>query len=132
MQSEQQAAPVSHQRIRGVCSLQQPALQLPNTMHTLTPTPFIWRDGEFIRWEDANIHVLSHSMQFGSAAFEGIRCYDTPRGPAIFRLDAHLQRLLVSCRISRLELAYSLDDLVAGCHQLMRENRVSRAYLRPL
>src|SRR4029434_1305885 len=68
-------------------------------MSKLTATDWIWRDGEFVRWEDANVHVLSHSMQYGSAAFEGIRCYDTPQGPAIFRLDAHLQRLIVSCRI---------------------------------
>ena len=62
-------------------------------MSKLNATDWIWRDGEFVRWDDANLHVLSHSMQYGSAAFEGIRCYDTPRGPAIFRLDAHLQRL---------------------------------------
>jgi branched-chain amino acid aminotransferase len=132
MQSEQQAAPVSHQRIRAVCSLQQPALQLPNTMHTLTPTPFIWRDGEFIRWEDANIHVLSHSMQFGSSAFEGIRCYSTPRGPAIFRLEAHLQRLVTSCRIYRMELAYSVDELLVACCELIDRNELDSCYLRPM
>src|SRR5437867_11926967 len=61
-------------------------------MYTLTETEWIWRDGEFIRWADAKVHVLSHSMQFGSSAFEGIRSYKTPRGPAIFRLQDHLRR----------------------------------------
>src|SRR6478672_10493240 len=84
-------------------------------MSKLTATDWIWRDGEFVRWDDAHVHVLSHSMQYGSAAFEGIRCYDTPRGPAIFRLDAHLQRLIVSCRIYRMDVTYSIDDLVTGC-----------------
>jgi len=101
-------------------------------MSTLTPTDWIWRDGAFIRWDDANVHVLSHSMQYGSAAFEGIRCYDTPRGPAIFRLDAHLERLLVSCRIYRMELAYSLDDLIAACCQVVDRNGLEACYLRPM
>ena len=101
-------------------------------MHTLTPTPFIWRDGEFIRWEDANIHVLSHSMQFGSSAFEGIRCYSTPRGPAIFRLEAHLQRLVTSCRIYRMELAYSVDELLVACCELIDRNELDSCYLRPM
>ena len=56
-------------------------------MAKLQPTEWIWHDGEFIAWKDANVHVLAHSMQFGSSAFEGIRCYGTPRGPAIFRLE---------------------------------------------
>ena len=91
-------------------------------MSKLTATDWIWRDGEFVRWDDANVHVLSHSMQYGSAAFEGIRCYDTPRGPAIFRLDAHLQRLLTSCRIYRMDVTYSVDDLISSCCQLVEKN----------
>src|SRR3982750_2721452 len=82
------------------------------TMAKLTPTEWIWRDGEFIPWQDATVHVLAHSMQFGSSAFEGIRCYKTPRGPAIFRLEDHLQRLLDSCRMYRMDLKYSLAELV--------------------
>ncbi|HUQ81189.1 MAG TPA: branched-chain amino acid transaminase, partial [Gemmatimonadaceae bacterium] len=98
----------------------------------LTATNWIWRDGEFVRWDDANLHVLSHSMQYGSAVFEGVRCYSTPRGPAIFRLDAHLQRLLVSCRIYRMDVAYSLDDLTAACCQLVERNGLEECYLRPM
>src|SRR5213075_1641059 len=74
-------------------------LNLRSSMAKLPATEWIWRDGEFIRWNDAQVHVLSHSMQFGSSVFEGIRCYETPRGPAVFRLEEHLQRLLNSCRI---------------------------------
>ena len=98
----------------------------------LTATDWIWRDGEFVRWEDANVHVLSHSMQYGSSAFEGVRCYDTPRGPAIFRLEAHLQRLIVSCRIYRMDFSYSLDDLVTACCQLVEKNGLEACYLRPM
>jgi branched-chain amino acid aminotransferase len=98
----------------------------------LTATDWIWRDGEFVRWDDANVHVLSHSMQYGSAAFEGVRCYSTPRGPAIFRLDAHLQRLLVSCRIYRMDVTYSLDELTAACCQLVERNGLEECYLRPM
>ena len=73
-------------------------------MARLTETAFIWRDGELIPWQDATVHVLSHSMQFGSSVFEGIRCYATPHGPAIFRLRDHLRRLTDSCRIYRIPL----------------------------
>src|SRR5207237_5711599 len=82
-------------RLRGAA----PLSPRETPMSKLTPTNWIWRDGEFIPWADANVHVLSHSMQFGSSAFEGVRCYSTPRGPAIFRLEDHLQRLVNSCRI---------------------------------
>ena len=98
----------------------------------LNATDWIWRDGEFVRWDDANVHVLSHSMQYGSAVFEGIRCYATPRGPAIFRLDAHLQRMLTSCRIYRMDVAYSIDDLTAACCQLVERNGLEECYLRTM
>jgi branched-chain amino acid aminotransferase len=98
----------------------------------LTATDWIWRDGEFVRWDDANVHVLSHSMQYGSAAFEGIRCYSTPRGPAIFRLEAHLQRLLVSTRIYRMDVTYSMEELIAACCQLVERNGLEECYLRPM
>ena len=62
----------------------------------LTPTDWIWRDGQFIRWADATVHVLTHSLQYGSSVFEGIRCYETPNGPAIFRLHDHLARFHVA------------------------------------
>ena len=101
-------------------------------MSKLNPTNWIWRDGEFIPWAEANVHVLSHSMQFGSSAFEGIRCYATPRGPAIFRLEDHLQRLANSCRIYRMELRYTIDELVAACCELVERNELDACYIRPM
>src|SRR5258708_14504793 len=101
-------------------------------MAKLNSTEWIWRDGEFIRWQDATVHVLSHSMQFGSSAFEGIRCYSTPRGPAIFRLEDHLQRLLNSCRMYRMEMRYTVDELVAANCELVERNGMDACYLRPM
>ena len=101
-------------------------------MPKITETEWIWRDGEFVRWKDATVHVLAHSMQFGSSAFEGIRCYGTPRGPAIFRLEDHLQRLIDSCTMYRMELGYSLDELVAACCELVEKNGMESCYIRPM
>jgi len=101
-------------------------------MPPITATQWIWRDGEFIAWADAQVHVLCHSLQFGSSAFEGIRCYTTSRGPAIFRLEDHLARLANSCRIYRMELKYSIDELVAACCELVERNQLAACYLRPM
>ena len=101
-------------------------------MPKLTETEWIWRDGEFVRWADATVHVLSHSMQYGSSAFEGIRCYATPRGPAVFRLEDHLQRLLDSCKMYRMDVKYSLDELVAACCELVEKNGLEACYIRPM
>jgi branched-chain amino acid aminotransferase len=101
-------------------------------MSRLPETEWIWRDGEMIPWADATLHVLAHSMQFGSAAFEGIRCYSTPQGPAIFRLREHLQRLITSVRIYRVELDYSLDQLVEAACAVVARNRMESCYVRPM
>ena len=101
-------------------------------MSQIAATDWIWRDGEFIPWADAHVHVLSHSMQFGSSAFEGVRCYHTPNGPAIFRLREHLTRLLNSVKIYRMELRYSIDDLSAACCALVLKNKLNACYLRPM
>src|SRR5260221_8693984 len=101
-------------------------------MYKLTATDWIWRNGEFVAWADAHVHVLAHSMQFGSSAFEGIRCYSTPRGPAIFRLEDHLQRLLNSCRMYRMEMRYTVDELVAANCELVERNGMDACYLRPM
>ncbi|MDQ3604860.1 MAG: branched-chain amino acid transaminase [Gemmatimonadota bacterium] len=95
-------------------------------------TEWIWRNGEWIRWRDATIHVLSHSVQFGGALFEGIRCYATPEGPAIFRLHEHLRRLQDSCRIFRTEMGYSAGELADACRELVRRNGLESCYLRPM
>jgi branched-chain amino acid aminotransferase len=101
-------------------------------MAKLTQTDWIWRDGEFVAWQDATVHVLAHSMQFGSSAFEGVRCYDTPRGPAIFRLEDHLQRLINSCKIYRMDVPYGVDELVAACCELVERNAMRSCYIRPM
>jgi branched-chain amino acid aminotransferase len=101
-------------------------------MSRIEETEWIWKDGNFIRWSDAQVHVLSHSMQFGSSAFEGIRCYNTPKGPAVFRLREHLTRLVNSVKIYRIELAYSVDDLMKAACDVVVRNKVESCYIRPM
>ncbi len=101
-------------------------------MSQLNATEWIWRNGEFVRWDDARVHVLAHSMQYGSSVFEGIRCYETDRGPAIFRLREHLERLLGSCKIYRMEVPYSVEQLLSACTELVEKNAVSACYIRPM
>ena len=101
-------------------------------MAKIGETQFIWRDGTFINWNDAQVHVLAHSVQFGSAVFEGIRCYATPRGPAVFRLREHLKRMLNSCKIYRMPVAYSIDELVEATRELVRRNGIDSCYVHPM
>lgn len=101
-------------------------------MAKINETEWIWRDGEFVRWQDATVHVLAHSMQFGSSIFEGIRCYKTPHGPAIFRLEDHLQRLLDSAKIYRMDVKYTIDELVAASCELVERNSLDSCYIRPM
>jgi branched-chain amino acid aminotransferase len=95
-------------------------------------TEKIWHNGKMIPWEDATLHVMSHVVNYGSAVFEGIRCYAQPKGPAIFRAQEHMQRLLDSAKIYRMEVEYSRDELVAAMTELVRENGVAPCYIRPL
>lgn len=92
----------------------------------------IWRDGQFIDWEDATIHVMSHVVHYGSSVFEGIRCYETPTGPAIFRLPEHMRRFLDSCRIYRMPMRYSAEELAQACIDSVVENGLPHCYLRPV
>ena len=101
-------------------------------MSQLTKTDWIWKDGTFVRWDDCQVHVLAHSMQFGSSIFEGIRCYATPRGPAIFRLREHMTRFLNSARVYRMDVTYSVDDLVQANRALVVKNGLDACYLRPM
>jgi branched-chain amino acid aminotransferase len=93
---------------------------------------WIWRDGEMIRWHDAKVHVLCLAVQFGSSVFEGIRCYGTPDGPAIFRLDEHLRRLEDSCRIYRIALRHDRNALADACKRAVRDNGLADCYIRPM
>ena len=92
----------------------------------------IWRDGKFVNWEDATIHVISHVVHYGSSVFEGIRCYATPEGPAIFRLADHMRRLADSCRIYRMPLEHSVETLVQAAVDTVAENELPHCYLRPV
>jgi len=92
----------------------------------------IWHNGELVPWEDANIHVMSHVVHYGSSLFEGIRCYETERGPAIFRLGDHVKRLLNSCHIYRMPCPYDYELLTAACRDLVRTNGFSACYIRPI
>lgn len=101
-------------------------------MDGMTPTEKIWHNGRFIPWEEARIHVLSHVVSYGSSVFEGVRCYDTQRGPAIFRLREHTRRLLDSARIYRIPVDFSLEDLIEAQIELVRINRLRSCYIRPI
>lgn len=92
---------------------------------------WIWHNGEIKRWQDATTHIMAHGLHYGSSVFEGIRCYETPNGPAIFRLTDHNKRLYASARIYDMELPYDLDTLNAACREVIRRNALTRAYLRP-
>ncbi len=92
----------------------------------------IWRDGVFVDWEDATIHVISHVVHYGSSVFEGLRCYATPGGPAIFRLADHMRRFADSCRIYRMPLTYSQSALIDACVETVSENELPHCYLRPI
>lgn len=98
----------------------------------LTPTKSIWHNGRFIAWEDAKIHVLSHVVSYGSSVFEGIRCYETTQGPAIFRLREHVRRLIDSAKIYRMELAFSHEQLCEAMIDLVGVNELKSCYLRPI
>ena len=92
----------------------------------------IWHNGKFIDWDNANIHVMSHVIHYASSVFEGIRCYSTPNGPAVFRLREHIQRLRNSAYIFRMEVDFSIDDLVNACLETVRINEFQECYLRPI
>lgn len=100
----------------------------------MTPAPDhkIWRDGSMIPWQDATLHVMSHVVHYGSSVFEGIRCYETPEGPAIFRLREHMERFLDSCHIYRMPMKHSVDELVDACVATVAENSLAHCYLRPV
>src|SRR5580698_3950244 len=98
----------------------------------LKPTEKIWHNGRLIDWNDSKIHVLAHVTSYGSSVFEGIRCYATPSGPAIFRVREHIRRLLDSAKIYRIEVKHSVDELADAMSELVRVNKMDSCYFRPL
>ncbi len=99
----------------------------------ITPTDQIWMDGTLVAWSDAKVHVLSHTLHYGSGAFEGIRAYKTPNGVAVFRLKEHVERLLRSCKILMIDVPYSSKELCEAVKDVVRVNGLSEGcYVRPL
>jgi len=93
---------------------------------------FIWFNGKLVDWRDANIHVLTHSLHYGMAIFEGVRAYQTDQGPAIFRLDEHTKRWFNSAKIFQMEMPYSQQELIAAQLEVVKANKLESCYLRPL
>ncbi len=98
----------------------------------LQSTKHIWHNGKLIRWEDAHVHVMSHVIHYGSSIFEGIRCYKTEQGAAIFRLPDHMQRMLDSAKIYRMDLPYTLEQLNEAVVETVEANGVAPCYVRPI
>lgn len=95
-------------------------------------TDFIWMNGKLTPWKDANIHVLTHSFHYGGAAFEGIRCYKSEKGTAVFRLKEHMERLLYSASVLGMEVPYSVQDLVDATLETLKKNNLEEGYIRPM
>jgi branched-chain amino acid aminotransferase len=98
----------------------------------LKPTKKIWYNGRFIDWDEARVHVLAHVINYGSSVFEGIRCYSTPSGPAIFRVREHTRRLLDSAKIYRIEVPFRLEELSEAMRELIQVNQLEACYIRPI
>jgi branched-chain amino acid aminotransferase len=95
-------------------------------------TEKIWMNGEFVDWADAKVHVGVHGLHYGSGVFEGIRCYDTAKGPAVFRLSDHLQRLHNSARLLHMQLPFPIDELRTATNELIGINGLPECYIRPI
>jgi branched-chain amino acid aminotransferase len=98
----------------------------------ITPTKFVWMDGEMVEWEKATTHILTHTLHYGNGAFEGIRAYETDSGPAIFRLTPHIKRLFNSCKILFIEVPYTAEQLIEATKATVRVNELPSCYIRPL
>lgn len=92
----------------------------------------IWMDGKFVNWSDANVHILTHTLHYGVGVFEGIRCYKTSKGPAIFRLQEHIDRLFDSCHISQVKPPYTPKEISKAIIETVRVNRLEECYIRPI
>ena len=99
----------------------------------IKPTEKIWYNGDFIDWDDAKVHVLTHALHYGTSVFEGIRCYDTKNGPGLFRLPEHVRRMFDSAKIYRMEdLGFSREEFAQACKDVTQVNGLSSCYIRPV
>ncbi|MCX8650628.1 branched-chain amino acid transaminase [Gilliamella sp. B2776] len=101
-------------------------------MGTTAKSDYIWFNGEMVPWANAKVHVMSHVLHYGTSVFEGVRCYNTHKGPAIFRHKEHAQRLLNSAKIYRFPVPYSLEEIMEATRQIIKKNNLESAYIRPL
>src|SRR6478609_6077829 len=98
----------------------------------ITPTEKIWMDGELVDWDDARIHILTHSLHYGCGVFEGIRAYETAQGPAVFRLTDHIERLFASAKIFMIDIPFTVQEIVDATKETVRVNGLPSCYIRPL
>ncbi|MEM2974536.1 MAG: aminotransferase class IV, partial [Candidatus Micrarchaeia archaeon] len=99
---------------------------------TMKTVPYIWMNGRFVKWKDAKVHILTHALHYGTGVFEGIRCYDTALGPAVFRLKDHMERLENSAKALDIEMPYSIVEMCNATKSLIRKNRIKECYIRPI
>ncbi len=98
----------------------------------ITPTPKIWMNGELVDWADANVHILTHTLHYGTGVFEGIRAYETDQGPAVFRLTEHIERLHNSAKILMMDMPYSVEELIEATKETVRSTGLDGCYIRPI
>jgi branched-chain amino acid aminotransferase len=98
----------------------------------IEPVEKVWMNGGLVDWDDAQVHVLTHALHYGSGVFEGVRCYNTPKGPAVFRLGDHFRRMERSGRIFQMEIPYSVDELKRATFDVIKANGLEECYVRPL
>jgi len=101
-------------------------------MVAIQPTKYIWANGKLVDWKDANVHVMTHGLHYGTGVFEGIRCYETALGPAIFRMKEHLNRLEASARILQMKIPFTVEKMSEGIRELIINNEMKSAYIRPI
>lgn len=92
----------------------------------------IWMDGKFVKWDEANVHILTHALHYGSAIFEGIKCYEAVKGPAIFRLKDHVERLFDSAKIFGIKIPYAKDEISQAIKETVKVNKLKNCYIRPI
>jgi len=98
----------------------------------IPPTEWIWHNGQFVKWQDATVHVTAHALHYGSSVFEGLRAYAAPGGPAILAVEPHVRRLFDSCRVMRMEMPYNAETVSSAIVETVRRNKLESCYIRPL
>jgi len=101
-------------------------------MPTLVPTPKIWMNGKLVNWDDAKVHVLTHTLHYGTGVFEGIRAYETAEGPAVFRLTEHIERLFRSAHILGMEIPYTVQQIIDATKETVASTGLPGCYIRPI